>query len=179
VAQYERKLVCILVKAQPQPSQKYEETVCVAAVTEHHRLVRLYPVRFRHLEHEKRFNRFDWIHVDVTRPLEDPRPESFKLKEDSIVQSSPEENARVWLPAVSKSMAALEEEQRANGRSLGIIRPDPSSVRFKYQSIARASSEDQETTRMVHQQASLLEEPLKPLPAPEYIFRYGGAGDIP
>jgi hypothetical protein len=29
----------VLVKAYPQPSQKYQETVCVAAVTEAHELV--------------------------------------------------------------------------------------------------------------------------------------------
>src|SRR5689334_22776368 len=75
VAQYEKRQVCVLVKAQPQPSQKYEETVCVAAVTIDHRLVRLYPVRFRHLDAAKRFSRFDWLDVEVTRATDDPRPE--------------------------------------------------------------------------------------------------------
>jgi hypothetical protein len=135
-------------------------------------------VRFRHLEASKRFGRFDWLQIEMTKAQEDSRPESFKLKEDSIVvrkradYSTPEENARVWLPAVSQSIAALEDQQRANGTSLGIVRPEPSSVRFKHQTIARAPAEDQETTRMVHQQASLLEPALKQLPAPEYVFRY-------
>jgi len=178
VAQYEKKQVCVLVKAQPQPSQKYEETVCVAAVTLDHRLVRLYPVRFRHLPETKRFGRFDWIDVEITRAQEDPRPESHKLKEDSIVvrkkgrQSTPQENARLWLPAVSRSMAELEDLQKSTGRSLGIIRPEPDSVRFNYRPIARAAAEDQETTKLVYEQASLLEPALKRLPEPEYVFRY-------
>lgn len=178
MAHYEKTQVCVLVKAQPQPSQKYEETVCVAAVTMDHRLVRLYPVRFRHLDVSRRFSRFDWLDVEVTRANEDPRPESHKIKEDSIVvrrrhdQSTPEENARIWLPAVSRSMAELEDLQRSTGRSLGIIRPEPASVRFKYQPISKASADVVETTQMVYQQASLLEPPLKPLPAPEYVFRY-------
>jgi hypothetical protein len=178
VALYEKRQVCVLVKAQPQPSKKYEETVCVAAVTLDHRLLRLYPVRFRHLDQSRRFNRFDWLDVEVTRAAEDPRPESYKLKEDRIFirrrhdQSSPAENALVWLPAVSRSMAELEELQRTTGRSLGIIRPEPASVRFKYQPIARATAEVQATTQLVYQQASLLEPALKPLAAPEYVFRY-------
>jgi len=48
VDRYQKRRACVLVKAYPQRSQKYEETVCVAAVTEDHRLLRLYPVRFRH-----------------------------------------------------------------------------------------------------------------------------------
>ena len=62
--------------------------------------------------------------------------------------------------------------QKAVGRSLGIIRPDPESVRFNHQAIARATAQDQETTQLVYQQASLLEPALKKLPAPEYVFRY-------
>ena len=103
---YLKRRVCILVKAYPQPSQKYEETVCVAAVTEAHELVRLYPIRFRHLPEDKRFNRFDWIEVDMTRALDDPRPESFKVKEDSIRivlredKQSPEDKVRLWKSSV-------------------------------------------------------------------------------
>jgi hypothetical protein len=54
-------------------------------VTEDHRLLRLYPIRFRHLEPSRRFDRFDWIEVEMTKATEDPRPESFKVKEDTIV----------------------------------------------------------------------------------------------
>src|SRR5258706_3877360 len=81
---FQKRRVCILVKAYPQPSQKYQETVCVAAVTEEHQMVRLYPVRFRHLPESNRFNRFDWIEVEITRATDDPRPESFRIKEDSL-----------------------------------------------------------------------------------------------
>ena len=50
----ERALV--LVKAFPQPSQKYEETVCCAGITPAGQVVRLYPVRYRRLKPEQRFN---------------------------------------------------------------------------------------------------------------------------
>jgi len=185
MGQYEKRRACILVKAYPQPSQQYEETVCVAAVTEDHRLLRLYPIRFRHLAPNQRFGRFDWIEVEMTRASDDPRPESFRIKEDTLrilmpgEKLSPEERVRLWKPCIAPSLTALEDEQRATQRSLGVIRPDEASVRFKFQQLDRASEDDQDTARSVYVQQSLIEEPLKPLPKPEYVFRYqfscGGA----
>lgn len=175
---FQKRRVCILVKAYPQPSQKYQETVCVAAVTEAHELVRLYLIRFRHLPVEKRFDRFDWIELEMTRATEDPRPESFRVKEDTIRvvkregEQKPEEKVRIWKPSVVASLEALKEAQKSTQRSLGIVRPDPGSVRFKYEPIARAGAEDQETARSVYTQQSLIEESLKALPGPEYVFRY-------
>lgn len=179
MAQYQKKRVCVLVKAYPQRSQRYEETVCVAAVTEDHRLLRLYPVRFRHLDESKRFFRFDWLELELTRPSDDVRPESFRMKEDSLRivkrknQMSPEERAQLWKPCVSMSLESLHNEQKENGKSLGIIRPDPDSVKFRYSSIDKAKPEERTELQEVYkEQQSLLEEPLSKLPAPEYIFRY-------
>jgi hypothetical protein len=175
---FQKRRVCILVKAYPQPSQKYEETVCVAAVTEAHELVRLYPIRFRHLPEEKRFNRFDWIEVEMTRASEDPRPESFRVKEDSIRivllgdKQSPDDKVKLWKPSVVDSFEALKVLQKDAQRSLGIVRPDPDSVRFSYEILDRAPEEAQETTRSVYAQQSLLEKALTQLPEPEYVFRY-------
>ncbi len=179
MVQYEKRRVCVLVKAYPQPSQKYEETVCVAAITEDHRLVRLYPVRFRHLDKSRRFDRFDWIEAEMSRSRDDPRPESFRIKEDTLRivkrgrDSSPEERARLWKPCVTPSLEALQEEQKANGKSLGIIHPDPATVRFKFEPLNKATKQEREEIRAVYRaQQSLLEDPLEKLPAPEYAFRY-------
>ncbi len=179
MAQYQKCRVCVLVKAYPQRSQKYEETVCVAAVGEDHRLLRLYPVRFRHLDASKRFVRFDWIELEITRPTDDVRPESFRMKEDSLRiikkkdQMTPEERAQLWKPCVSESLEALHNEQKENGTSLGIIRPDPESVKFRFSAIDKAKPEERSEMQEVFQeQQSLLEEPLTKLPVPEYIFRY-------
>ena len=184
MATYQKRSVCVLVKAYPQPSKRYEETVCVAAVTEDHRLVRLYPVRFRHLKPEQRFERFDWIEVEMAKASEDPRPESYRVKEDTLAivrrskQAKPEERVKLWLPSVVPSLTALHEAQKATSKSLGIVRPDPGSVRFKYQPIAKADLEEREALLEVYRaQQSLLEYPLRPLPAPEYVFRYQFTSD--
>ncbi len=179
MAEYQKRRVCVLVKAYPQRSQKYEETVCVAAVAEDGRLLRLYPVRFRHFEESKRFTRFDWLELDLYRQSDDTRPESFRMKEDSLrivkrkTQMTSEECAELWKPRVSPSLTNLEEQQKAAGTSLGIIRPDPDSIRFRFSPIDKLRPEDQAEIQQVYQeQQSLLEEPLQKLPAREYMFRY-------
>ncbi len=175
---FEKRRVCILVKAYPQPSNKYEETVCVAAVTEDHQLVRLYPIRYRHLPAEQRFDRFDWIEAEMTRASEDPRPESFRVKEGTIrivlphAKVSSDDRVRLWKPSIAASLSGLEDQQRESKRSLGIIRPDEGSVRFKREPLDKASEDDQDTARSVYTQQSLLEAPLTPLPKAEYVFRY-------
>ena len=184
MATYQKRRVCVLVKAYPQPSKQYEETVCVAAVTEDHRLIRLYPIRFRHLDEARRFDRFDWIQVEMVKATDDPRPESHKVKEDSITilkrgkDIKPEERARLWLPCVVPSLTALHDAQKITGKSLGIMRPDEGSVRFRYQPIDKAEQEERESILDLHRaQQSLLENPLVRLPSPEYAFRYQFTSD--
>ncbi len=53
------------------------------------------------------------------------------------------------------------------GRSLGIVRPDSAGLKFFWKN---AELEEQEDSRGV--QASLLEEPLRPLAPPELTFFY-------
>ena len=81
--------VRILVKAFPQPSKAHEETVCCAGVTEDGReLLRLFPIRFRRLPREHQFDRFDLVQMTATK-ASDPRPESFRVDEGSIVSVPP------------------------------------------------------------------------------------------
>jgi hypothetical protein len=80
---------------------------------------------------------------------------------------------RLWQPHITSSLTALQEEHRTARRSLGIIRPDPGSLRFLWKD---AEQEDQEDTRSV--QASLFEAPLRPLKPPEltFFYRYTSGG---
>ena len=175
---HQKQRICILVKAFPQPSQKYEETVCCAGVTEDGRLLRLYPIPYRRLKKEQQFQRFDWVEMDITKDS-DHRPESYKVLPDSIriVQLSsalkPEQKVRLWKPFIADSLQALKEENVKTGRSLGIVKPDPDSVKFSAKPIREASAEDQALTNNLYRQASLLDtEPLKELHKPEFTFEY-------
>ena len=124
--------VLVTVKASPEPSSTYLETVCVAGV----RLdrgspewIRLYPVPFRLLEGPNKFNKFEVVEVDVNRSTKDPRAESYRPVLDSIkpVQAPLSVKARGALlePMVTNTMCGLRAgvQRDINGPSLGIIRP--------------------------------------------------------
>jgi hypothetical protein len=178
LAKHVHTRVHILVKAFPQHSEKYEETVCCAGVTDDHRLIRLYPITYRRLAKEHQFNRYDLIQALATKASNDTRPESYRVDHDSIQvierdKLTDEAKVRLWQPHITSSLTALQEEHRTAGRSLGIIKPDPGSLRFLWKD---AEQEDQEDTRSV--QASLFEAPLRPLKPPEltFFYRYTSGG---
>lgn len=167
-----------MVKAYPQPSKQYGETVCCAAISEDgSELLRLYPIRYRALSPENRFTRFDLLDVDLFKSTDDPRPESHKVVEDSIKvvkdrKLTEPARTRLWLPFVSESLEALSTAQKNTCQSLGIIKPDTGSVKFKVQPIADATEEAREATQAAFEQQSLFEDSLSPLPQPEYVFSY-------
>ena len=171
----ERALV--LVKAFPQPSQKYEETVCCAGITPAGQFVRLYPVRYRRLKPEQRFNRWDVIAYEAIAPVNDHRPESRHVDEDSIrivqtaAQLSEASRVGLWASHVSESQAALKESNARLGTSLGVIRPDPGSLRFRARKLAANSLQARKIASDFKQVSLIDSEALTPLQV-EYEFSY-------
>lgn len=172
-SKHQRARVRILVKAFPQHSQKYEETVCCAGITDDDRLIRLFPIAYRRLQKAHQFDRFDLIEAVLTKASSDPRPESYRVDHDSIrvidrgKELSDESKVRLWRPQVVQSLNVLEEQNRASERSLGIIEPDVGTLNFYWRE-AKAQ-EKQDTEGM---QASLFDKPLRPLSPPEFVFGY-------
>lgn len=146
-------------------------------------MLRLYPIRYRHLPKDRQFERFDLIEMDAERPRGDPRPESRHVDEDSIrivepgKQLPPAQRVALWRRHVVTSLTALIEQEKADHRSFGIVRPDPGSVCFYAKPIANANAEEQELTSQLFQQQSLLEDALKPLKKPDYTFGYQFTSD--
>src|SRR4051812_49519529 len=87
--------VLITARTYPTPAQKGVEVSCTAAITDDGRWIRLFPVPYRFLEEDKRFKKYQWIEVEVQRAKKDPRPESHKLKPETIkiLGSVPASNA--------------------------------------------------------------------------------------
>lgn len=73
-----RMKVLITVKAYPALSRKYKETVCTAGITENGEWIRIYPIPFRQIDYDKRFQKYEWVELDLERNLSDFRPESFR-----------------------------------------------------------------------------------------------------
>ena len=79
----EQAKVLITVKTYPLPSNKYEELVCTAGVLEDGRWIRIYPIPFRSLPKDKKFEKYEWIQLDLVRNTSDFRQESYRPKSDA------------------------------------------------------------------------------------------------
>ncbi len=127
-----RMRVLITVKAAPNPSATYGETVCVAGL----RLdldaagwVRLYPVNSRELERDDNFRKYDIVTLMARPSPGDPRAESWRPQVDTIRNEGhlpPWERRRQFIDEyVEGSMCGLIEAARLRGsaKSLAAIRP--------------------------------------------------------
>ena len=83
--QFQTKKILVTVKAYPNPSSKYVETVCCAGIDlSANQWIRLYPIPYRLLEDEKQFKKYSTIEVACFKATDDRRPESYKVNADSI-----------------------------------------------------------------------------------------------
>lgn len=161
----------MLVKALPQPSKTYGETVCCAGVTADGQWKRLFPVRFRHLAGDNSFARWDWVKFGYREPTRDKRAESCHVYEDSIsVESTPlppAERSRLLTPLITGSA----QEAMELGRSLTLIRPRNTRFIAKRKSLA-ALAEEKEAYKIAAQQTSIFDKELAELEPSPFDFRF-------
>jgi hypothetical protein len=136
---YEKKRVLITVKAYPNPSREFGETVCCAGVDiNSYNLIRLYPVTYRDLESNRKFKKYSIVEVDCCRSNDDKRPESFYVNCDTIrvienlgTESGTWKNRKnIVLKAPIKSMCQTIKDAEEFDLSLGIVRPEGISFEF-------------------------------------------------
>jgi len=127
----ETKKALIVVRTYPTPAKQGAEVSCTAAITDKGEWLRLFPVPWRLLPHDKRFRKYQWVEVEVIKS-KDPRPESYKLKGDSIkILTDPLPTDNEWrarkekvFPLRTHCLCCLIKERNANGHpTLGIFRP--------------------------------------------------------
>jgi len=173
---WERKEVLIVVKAYPNPSTKYGETVCTAGVLiDERRLVRLYPIPFRDLERRRQFRKYDIIRVRVRKATNDSRLESYNVDADSIEVLKRLPASRGWadrkkivLGVEHLSMCSILRKAASDGASMGLVRPSP-PVRFEWK---RSSKKPRPGIEALYAQLSFLSSPKKMLDRIPYVFRY-------
>jgi len=127
-----RMTVLIVVKAAPNPSARYGETVCVAGIRldlEHPGWVRLYPINFRELDEDASFKKYDVVSVEARPSHGDSRTESWRPLMDTLVR---QKHLREWphrapyiADHIADSMCGLIAgvRERPPARSLAAIRP--------------------------------------------------------
>jgi hypothetical protein len=161
--------VVVLVKAMPNPSQKYGETVCCAGVTPGGKWKRLYPVRFRQMN--TKFKRWNWVNFRYRRPHGDTRLESCHVFEDTLSidgeLKSELERAKLLNPLVSPST----DDAAERGLSLTLVRP--SQARFHYKKKGQAVMDAERAGyERVLRQTSFLDEELDALEPTPYAFAF-------
>lgn len=127
--------VLVTVKAYPQPSQRYGETVCVAGVrvdAPQPSWVRLYPVAFRDLPYAARFSKYQLVDLRAGVTSQDQRPESRRPNLDSLELGEVVDTKRKWqrrwqhlapLAGATSACELLAQQGRATAPSLGLVKP--------------------------------------------------------
>lgn len=129
--EWEVKNVLVTVKAYPNPSRRYGETVCIAGIDlRTNKWVRLYPIPFRDLDNEQKFKKYSIIEVKAKKSIDDNRLESFKVDVDSIkikdflnTKDKWERRKRIVLSNVDKSMCEILQKRETEEKSLGAFKP--------------------------------------------------------
>lgn len=127
----EIKRALIVVRTYPTPAKHGVEVSCTAAITDKGEWLRLFPVPYRFLDTDKRFRKYQWVEISVTK-AKDHRPESYKLDSTSIkILSDPLPTANEWqarkdviFSLKRHCLCCIQKERDEKGHpTLGIFRP--------------------------------------------------------
>jgi hypothetical protein len=172
----ERRKILIATKTYPSISRKYKETVCTAGILldddeKPLQWIRIYPIRFRDLEFERRYKRWSIISAEIEKDTKDPRSESYKINDSSIKTIRQIDTKNNWaerksfvLPFESSSIAEI----KAQDKSLGIIKP-ASITKYFHQGTEREWKPQQ---KMIRDQLDLFEPSVQLLEKIPYQFGY-------
>lgn len=180
----ERARVLITVKATPQPSEKYGDTVCVAGIRLDGRTphwIRLYPIAFRYLGDDAQFAKYDIIELNVRRRDGDSRSESYTPEEGSWrkVGHFPPWALRheVMRDVAPTTTCELAREAGLNHRapSLGLVYPrEVLGLKFSPHTPWDAAQIRKMTSRIDREESALIPTAATPkvLVAPRFKVQY-------
>jgi len=94
-------------------------------------LVRIYPIPFRQLEENRQFRKYQVLRLEVRKPRNDPRTNTFRPRLDSIeLVGKPISSRDSWrarkewlLPWANDSMCEIQRERKKTGLSMGVFKP--------------------------------------------------------
>lgn len=151
----------ILIKAWPQPSKRYGETVCCAGVTPEGEWRRLFPIRFRHLSGDSKFTRWDIVEYRPELPRDDSRRESRRVAEETlkVVGSMPVHRRAGFFERLLRDSYRIAA---ARGESLALVRPRSLEFRWRKKSSSEMIAEEQRRAEAMAQ-SSLFDSDLRQL----------------
>lgn len=130
LVQEETRKALIVVRTYPTPAKSGIEVSCTAAITDKGEWLRLFPVPWRLLGTDQRFRKYQWVELTITK-ARDPRPESYRLKQDGIKIISSLSAVRDWkarkeiiFPLRAHCLCCLVRQRDVQGHpTLGIFKP--------------------------------------------------------
>lgn len=170
------KKIFVTVKAYPNPSYNYGETVCCAGVDiATGSWVRLYPIPFRDLENDKRFKKYSLIEANCAKATDDLRPESFRIQPDSIriieqidTRKDGWDRRRTIIQKLSvKSMCQVIKEEKQHKTSLALIKPEGVSFLIEKRQI-----KDSDKRKRAYARPGLFDRPKEPVEEIPFQFYY-------
>lgn len=174
-----RLRVLVTVKAAPNPSSTYGETVCVAGL----RLdagaegwVRLYPLNLRFIEQDLTFSKYDVVSVDA-RPASEGRRESWRpqihsLRKEAHLDGWPRRMTYLG-PFAHDTMCDINARALTGGPSLGLVQArEVSGIRIELH--PGWTKEEQQKIDAFVNQPELFDEgrPKTALQAPRFRAQY-------
>jgi hypothetical protein len=180
----ETRKILIATKTYPSISTKYQETVCTAGILlseEENPLqwIRIYPIRYRYLDFDKRYPRWAIVSAKIKRNDQDYRPESFKIDDNYLeiirkidTTNNWQERKSLVLSLQFRSIADIQ----AQGKSLGIIKPK-SIERFFSKKTSREWNQKQQA---VLNQLDLFEPniDLEKIPY-QFVYQFTDEDNVP
>lgn len=126
--------IFITVKTYPTLSKKYDELVCTAGILDDGSWARVYPLPFRKLDYENRYQKYQWMELPLVKNDSDPRPESYRVLDiDQITMiGEPIGTKQAWLERKSiifdtnpvyEDLAELITKANNNELSIAIFKP--------------------------------------------------------
>lgn len=128
---WEKESVLVLVKAAPNWSKKYREyQICTAGISQEHGWRRLYPFP-EEVMLQKDIRLWDIIEVETKPSTDDPRPESRKIRAESIkkiYRIEDKEERRKFLERISEPSLEIPLKEK---RTMTLIRPKIEAFKIK------------------------------------------------
>ncbi len=126
--------ILIAVKTYPTLSKKYDELVCTAGFLEDGSWIRIYPIPYRKLQYADRYQKWQWIEINVVRNTKDFRRESYRpfdidteiaLGQVVGTENYWQERKRIVLQNVRNNMDELIQEAQNSkiNTSLAVLKP--------------------------------------------------------
>lgn len=130
----QKRKVFITVKTYPTLSKTYDELVCTAGILDDGSWVRIYPLPFRKLDHEKRYKKYQWIEFELEKNTSDMRPETYRVVNRATIKAigEPVGTEKQWQKRkdiifqrnkIYRSLVELIDLAHANNLSLAVFKP--------------------------------------------------------